>query len=60
VEAEFEVRKESFFSKKYFDVVKKMITNGSEYVVATDYDTEGSVIAWNVLKFLANAKDGKG
>jgi len=55
----FEVRKESLFSKKYFDVVKKMITNGSEYVVATDYDTEGSVIAWNVLNFLANVKDGK-
>ncbi len=55
----FEVRKDSAFSKKYFDVVKKMITNGSEYVVATDYDTEGSVIAWNVLSFLANVKDGK-
>jgi len=55
----FEVRKESEFSKKYFDVVKKMITNGSEYVVATDYDTEGSVIGFNVLRFLADVKDGK-
>lgn len=55
----FEVRKESAFSKKYFDVVKSMITNGSEYIVATDYDTEGSVIGFNVLRFLAGVKDGK-
>ncbi|MEM2896842.1 MAG: DNA topoisomerase I [Candidatus Bathyarchaeia archaeon] len=53
----FEVRKESAFSKKYFDVVKKMINNGSEYIVATDYDMEGAVIGYNILRFLANAKD---
>lgn len=53
----FEVRKESAFSKKYFDVVKEIVKNGSDYIVATDYDTEGAVIAWNVLRFLANVKD---
>ncbi len=55
----FEVRKEAEFSKKYFDVVKEMITKGSKYIVATDFDTEGEVIAANILKFLANVKDAK-
>jgi len=55
----FIVRKESQFSKKYYDVLEKMIKNGSEYIVATDYDIEGAVIAWNVMKFLANQKDGR-
>ena len=55
----YEVRKDAEFSKKYFDVVKKMIPNGSQYIVATDFDTEGSVIGFNVLRFLANVKDGK-
>lgn len=55
----YEVRKESEFSKKYFDVVKKMITNGSAYIIATDYDTEGSVIGYNVIRFLAGVNDGK-
>jgi DNA topoisomerase-1 len=53
----FEVRKESAFSKKYYDVVKENVKDGSEYIIATDYDTEGSVIGFNVLKFLAKAKD---
>ena len=55
----FEVRKDAEFCKKYFDVVKKMITNGSEYIVATDFDTEGSVIGFNVLRFLADVQDGR-
>jgi DNA topoisomerase-1 len=55
----FEVRKESAFSKKYFEVVQRVIKEGSEFVVATDYDTEGSVIGFNVLRFLAGVKDGK-
>ena len=55
----YQVRKESAFSKKYFDVVQAMIKNGSEFIVATDYDTEGSVIGFNILRFLAGAKDGK-
>ncbi|MEM5801864.1 MAG: DNA topoisomerase I [Candidatus Aenigmatarchaeota archaeon] len=54
----YEVRKESSFSKKYFDVVKNMVANGSEYVIATDYDTEGSVIGYNILRFLAGKNDG--
>jgi len=53
----FEVNRDAKFSKKYFDVVKEMIGNGSEYIVATDYDTEGSVIGFNILRFLAGLKD---
>ncbi len=55
----FEVRKDADFSRKYFEVVKEMITKGDEYIVATDFDTEGEVIAGNVLNFLANVKDAK-
>ncbi len=55
----FEVRKDAEFSRKYFDVVKKMIKNGSEYIVATDFDTEGSVIGFNILRFLADVQDGR-
>jgi DNA topoisomerase-1 len=55
----FEVRKEAKFSKKYFDVIASMIKKGSEFIVATDYDLEGSVIGYNILRFLAEAKDGK-
>ena len=55
----FQVRKESAFSKKYFDVMQTLIKDASDFVVATDYDTEGSVIGFNVLRFLGGAKDGR-
>lgn len=55
----FEVRKESGFSKKYFEVVEQMSKGASDHIVCTDFDTEGSVIGFNVLKFICGVKDGK-
>jgi len=55
----FQVRKSSAFSKKYFDVIKSILKNGSDYIIATDYDIEGEVIGANILKFLANKNDAK-
>lgn len=55
----FAVRKDSLFSKKYFNVVEEMSKNASNHIVCTDFDTEGSVIAFNILKFICGAKDGK-
>ena len=55
----FEVNKESAFSKKYFDVVKKIVEKGSDFIIATDYDTEGELIGANILRFLANRNDAK-
>ena len=53
-----EVRKKDF-SKKYYDVLKKLTKNAGELTVATDFDIEGEVIGINVVKFIANEKDAK-
>jgi len=37
----YEVSKQSAFSKKYFDVVSNLASKASDFIVATDYDTEG-------------------
>jgi DNA topoisomerase-1 len=55
----FEIRKESEFSKKYFEVVEQMAKNAVEHIVCTDFDMEGSVIGFNVLKFLCGVEDGR-
>lgn len=55
----FAVRKESEFSKKYFEVVEQMAKDAGDYIVCTDFDTEGSVIGFNVLKFLCGVEDGR-
>ena len=55
----FEVNRDSAFSKKYFNVVSSLLPNASEYIIATDYDTEGEVIGANILRFLAGKNDAK-
>lgn len=45
------------FSKKYFENMQEVVKRGSKFIVATDFDTEGSVIGYNVLKLMANRSD---
>jgi DNA topoisomerase-1 len=56
-------KKGSEFSEKYFrnieDVIKNIEDENVEFVIATDYDTEGSVIGYNVLRFICNVNDAK-
>lgn len=47
------------FSKRYFETVEKVVVQGDEFIVATDYDTEGSVIGYNILRFLCKKEDAK-
>lgn len=51
--------KSSSFSKKYFENLKKLAEKADSFISATDYDTEGSVIAYNIFRFLFGVKDGK-
>jgi DNA topoisomerase-1 len=49
----------SKFTKPYLTLLKKLAKQSSEFVVATDFDIEGEVIGWNVLRFLCNRQDAK-
>ncbi|MBI5804235.1 DNA topoisomerase I [Candidatus Pacearchaeota archaeon] len=52
-------RKNSSFTKKYFDLLKKLSRRAEEFVIATDYDVEGEVIGWNVLRFICGRETAK-
>ncbi len=52
-------KKQSAFTKKYYDLLKKLSKKAEEIIIATDYDIEGEVIGWNVLRFIANRKTAK-
>jgi DNA topoisomerase I len=52
-------RKGSAFTKRYYSVLKKLAKQSDEFIIATDYDVEGEVIGWNVLRFIAKQKDAK-
>ncbi|VVB67282.1 Reverse gyrase 1 [Candidatus Norongarragalina meridionalis] len=52
----FEVSKGAAFSKKYWAVLKNLAASADSVIAATDYDIEGSLIAYNIAKFLAKGK----
>ncbi|PNX47890.1 MAG: DNA topoisomerase I [Thermoplasmata archaeon M8B2D] len=52
-------KKSGSFTKKYLNVLKKLAKEADEFIVATDFDVEGEVIGWNVVRFAAGKKDAK-
>ena len=54
----FEIKKKDF-TKKYYLTIKKLVKNAGEIIIATDFDTEGEVIGYNIVRFIANQKDAK-
>ncbi|MEK6956111.1 MAG: DNA topoisomerase I, partial [Nanoarchaeota archaeon] len=53
------VNKESKFTKEYADVIKKLAKDADSFVIATDYDQEGGVIGFNILRFICNKNDAE-
>jgi len=54
-------KKGSEFSEKYYRNIKDVISknDSANFIVATDYDTEGSVIGYNILRFLGNRNNAE-
>lgn len=51
------VSKGSAFTKKYADVIKNLAKDADSCTIATDYDIEGEVIGYNVMKYLCKRDD---
>lgn len=47
------------FTKNYFNLLEKLVKRAKKIMIATDYDIEGEVIGWNVLRFIAKEKDAE-
>jgi len=58
-EPSFKIRKQSAFSEKYFRTLEGISHDGSDFIIACDYDNEGSVIGYNVLRFIFKKEDAK-
>ncbi|MBN2252187.1 MAG: DNA topoisomerase I [Kosmotogaceae bacterium] len=57
-------KKGSEFSEKYFKNMESIIDKHStkddaNFIIATDYDTEGSVIGYNILKMMGGREDAQ-
>lgn len=51
--------KESIWAKKFFINIEKLAKGASDFISACDYDTEGSVIAYNILRFICKTEKAK-
>lgn len=49
--------KDASYTKKYLDVIKKISKEADSFTVACDYDVEGEVIGFNVIRFICKQKD---
>ncbi len=49
--------RENDFSKKYSDILLKLMKDAKSPTIATDYDVEGEVIGLNIVRFLAGQAD---
>jgi len=54
----FKVKKNDW-SKKYYSALVNLCKQADTFILACDYDTEGEVIGWNVLRFIAKQKNAK-
>lgn len=45
------------YVKQYIDTITALTKKADEFTVACDYDVEGEVIGWNVIRFACKKKD---
>ena len=54
-----DINKAAAFTTKYLNVLKKLGKDATSFTVATDYDIEGEVIGYNILRFACKQKDAQ-
>jgi DNA topoisomerase-1 len=47
------------WTKKYFETLHELAKNATEFINAADFDVEGEVLLYNVLRFLCNVENAK-
>ncbi len=53
----FEVDKQAAHTKAFITTLQKLTKGATSFILATDYDIEGEVIGYNVLKFSCHNKE---
>ena len=53
------ISKDHSFTKKYYELLEKLSRSAKEIIIGTDYDIEGEVIGWNILRFICKRATAK-
>ncbi len=54
-----ETSKSAAYMQPYIDTIHKLAQKADKFTIATDYDIEGEVIGYNVIKFACGQKDAR-
>ena len=54
----FQVRKKDF-TKKYYNLLLRLFKRAREVILGTDFDIEGEIIGYNIIRFIGKQKDAK-
>ncbi len=57
--ATYEVSKGSAYTKDYLNAIKKLCKGCKKITIATDYDIEGEVIGYNIVRFACGKEDAR-
>jgi len=55
----YQVDKGAYYTKKYLDTITFLAGRAQEFVNSCDFDTEGSVIGFNIIRFACGKTSGK-
>jgi len=55
----YQVDKGAYYTKKYLDTIKFLAGRAQEFVNSCDFDTEGSIIGYNIIRFACGKTSGK-
>jgi len=55
----YEAQKSASFTKIYLDAIKKVAKETKSYMIACDWDIEGEVIGYNILRFICKKEDAE-
>lgn len=55
----FAISKKNEYSRKYFENMEEIANQCDDFIIATDYDQEGSVIGYNIVRYICNRENAK-
>ncbi len=55
----YKVNRSAAYTKAYVLTIEELAKNADEFISACDYDLEGSLIAYNVIRYACNSEQGK-
>ncbi len=47
------------FTRKYYSVIASLVRNAGSFMIATDYDVEGELIGYNILRYILKQEDAR-